>query len=109
MEKNNRNEKITKEIKEMAANFLIKENNRTSLITVTNCVVSNDGKKATVFITIMPQEKEQSALFFAKRNMGELREYIKKNTRIGNVPFINVEIDQGEKNRQKIDDLLRQK
>jgi ribosome-binding factor A len=102
-----RNEKVANNIKELAAQFLGRENNRTSLITVTSTTCSPDMKNATIFITVLPTSKENSALGFIKRKRGELREFLKKNMPIKIIPFLDVAIDQGEKNRQKIDELLR--
>jgi len=106
---NQRNLKIANNIKELAAQFLGKENNRTSLVTVTSCTTSPDLKQATIFITVFPETKEKPALEFIKRKLKELREFLKKNMPIKIIPFLSVEIDQGEKNRQKIDELLREK
>jgi ribosome-binding factor A len=105
----NRNEKVANQIKELSATFLGRENNRTSLLTVTACTVSPDLKRATIFITVLPDSKENDVLHFIQRNLGELREFLKKNMPIKIIPFLDVMIDQGEKNRQKIDELLREK
>ncbi|KKP85686.1 MAG: Ribosome-binding factor A [Candidatus Nomurabacteria bacterium GW2011_GWA1_35_8] len=102
-----RNEKVANLVKELGAQFLERENNNTSLITVTSCNVSPDLKRATIFITVLPDEKEKLALAFVKRKRGELRAFLKKNIQIKIIPFIDIQIDQGEKNRQKIDELLR--
>ncbi|MEK7563975.1 MAG: ribosome-binding factor A [Patescibacteria group bacterium] len=102
-----RNEKVTNKIKELAAEFLGRENNKTSLLTVTNASCSPDLKRATIFMTVLPTDKEKTALEFAKRKRPELREYLKKNMPVKIIPFIDIEIDQGEKNRQRIDELLR--
>lgn len=104
---NNRTQKVAKEIKELAAQFLGRENNKTSLITVTSATCSPDLKRATIFITVLPSSKEENALNFAKRKLGELREFLKKNMPVKIIPFLDVKIDLGEKNRQKIDELLR--
>ena len=104
-----RNEKVANYIKELAADFLGRENDRTSLITVTSTTCSPDLKRATIFITVFPTLKEKSALQFAKRKREELREFIKKNMTTKNIPFIDVAIDLGEKHRQKIDELLWEK
>ena len=104
----NRNEKIANFVKELSAQFLGQENNKTSLITVTSANCSPDMKKATIFITVLPVSKEHDALEFAKRKRPELREYLKKNMVTKIVPFIDIMIDKGEKNRQKIDELLRE-
>ena len=103
-----RNEKVANLIKELSAQFLERENNRTSLITVISCSTSPDLKRATVFITVLPNSKEHDAIDFAKRKRAELRTFLKKNMNTKVIPFIDIAIDQGEKNRQKIDELLRQ-
>lgn len=102
-----RQEKAANFIKELAAQFLELENNNTSLITVTGATCSPDLKQATVLITVFPEDKEKAALDFAKRRRSDLRDYIKKNMSTKSVPFVDIVIDQGEKNRQKIDELLR--
>lgn len=106
---NQRKDKVANFIKELTAEFLARETNRTSLITVTGADCSPDLKRATVLITVLPVEKEREALEFAKRKRGELREHLKKNMQTKNIPFIDIAIDLGEKHRQKIDELLREK
>lgn len=104
---NQRNEKVANQIKELAAQFLAREDNRTSLITVISVSCSPDLKRGTIFITVLPVDKENAALMFVKRNLKGLREYLQKSMSIKTIPFLDVAIDQGEKNRQKIDELLR--
>jgi len=102
-----RNEKVANQIKELAAQFLGRVDNRTSLITVTGATVSPDLKRSTIFITVLPDNKENAAFGFVKRQRKELREFLKNHLPIKTIPFLDVEIDMGEKNRQKIDELLR--
>lgn len=104
-----RKEKMANFIKEQTASFLARENNKTSLITVTGSDISPDFKRATVYITVLPESKENEALSFTKRKRAELREFLKKNMSTKVIPFIDIAIDLGEKNRQKIDELLREK
>lgn len=101
-----RGEKIKNNIKELAALYIEREAGPTSLITVTRVLLSPDNKKATILITVMPKDKEKAAYGFIKRNLGELRKNITKNLRINPIPFLDVQIDEGEKHRQKIDELL---
>ena len=100
-------EKVSNLIRELAAEFLGRENNKTSLISVTHATVSPDLKRGTIYITVLPDDKEKTALEFAKRKRPELREFLKKNMMTKMIPFIDIDIDKGEKNRQKIDELLR--
>ena len=102
-----RNEKVANLLKELSAQFLAREDNKTSLITITSTNVSPDLKRATVFMTVLPETKESEALSFVKRKRGELREHLKKNMTTKVIPFIDFDIDRGEKHRQKIDELLR--
>jgi len=104
-----RTDKFARSIKELAAQFLERESNRTSLLTVTGCSVSPDLKRATIFLTVFPEEKEKAALGFAKRQRSALRKTLKQKLRVKIIPFLEIEIDKGEKNRQKIDELLREK
>lgn len=101
-----RSEKLTSLLIRFAAEFLNRQSNGASLITVTNCSLSDDLKQATIYITVLPDDKEMDALNFAKRQRSELRDYLKDNIKIGTMPFIDIEIDRGEKHRQKIEDLL---
>lgn len=103
-----REEKIEERIAHTAAEFFAYESNRQSLITVTRASLSPDGAKATVFISVIPQSAEPSVISFARRNRTELREFMKKHLPIGRIPTLDVLIDEGEKNRQHVDDLLRE-
>lgn len=101
-----RQEKINKELREVVANFLESESNRTSLITVTGVDVSPDLKNAKIFITVLPESREATALDFCKRKRSEIKHAIKKKMNLKVIPFVDVEIDRGEKNRQRIHELL---
>lgn len=102
-----RGEKIANHIRELAALYIEKETSRTSLITVTGVILTPDNKHATILISVLPTEKENAAYGFLKRNLGELRAYIAKGLKVHPIPYLDVAIDEGEKNRQKIDELLR--
>ena len=82
------------------------ESNGTSLITVTSCNVSPDLKRGTIFITVLPDEKEHDALDFAKRKRGELRNYIKKKYADKSYSFYRYRNRPWRKNRQKLTNCL---
>lgn len=101
-----RQDKVANLLREIAGTFIQGESNKTSLITVTDCSVSRDMKRATVFLTVFPETKEKAALDFLKRKRSEFRDHLKSHMSSHTIPFIDFEIDRGEKNRQKIDSLL---
>lgn len=103
---NYKNEKIQNNIKEISANYIESISGITSLITVTRVILSDDRKRSVIMISVLPREKENAAYGFIKRNLGELRKEVSKKLKIRPVPFLDVKIDEGEKNRQKIDELL---
>ncbi|MFH0755566.1 MAG: ribosome-binding factor A [bacterium] len=98
-----KSERIIKIIKIIAAEFMQKKSNGTALITITNVKFSNDEKCANVLFTVLPENKEDAVLEFAKRIRTEFRQYIKKHSKLGRIPIFDFQIDLGEKHRQKID------
>lgn len=99
-------ERMQQIIKELASEFLSKESNRQSLVTVTNVIFSTRSKQATILISVLPDHKSTAALDFAKRKRAELRAFIKAKSRLSILPFLDIELDFGEKNRQRVDELV---
>ena len=104
-----RQEKAEGLIRDIAAEFLERESNQRSLITVTRASVSPDLKRATFYITVLPEEMEEHALDFAKRKRKELREFLKTRVKSRTLPFLDVEIDKAEKTRQRLEELKNDK
>mgnify|MGYP001600769632 CR=1 FL=1 len=102
-----RQTQISLEILAIAQDFFQRESSGASLIIVTRAEVSADMKHGTIFITVLPESKEEAAINFAKRMRSELRHYVMKRLPIKVNPFFEVEIDYGEKNRLHVDELLR--
>lgn len=101
-----RQEKVNNLMKKLSAEFFQNNSSPKSLITVTDFNISSDLKKGTVFITVLPEKFENEALSFAKRQRSDLREHLRSHTDLKALPYIDVRIDEGEKNRQKVDSLL---
>lgn len=99
--------KVSGELKNIAADFFERESNGASLITVTRCEISPDLRYCTIFISVLPESKEEAAIHFAKRMRPDLRTYVKKRFKAKVLPFFELELDYGEKNRQHIDELMR--
>ena len=100
-----KNEKIREAIHHAAAEFLKRESNRTSLITITNVVLKERGRGAVILFTVLPEDKEPEAIAFLKRQRSALRGYIAKRVRMQRLPLIDCAVDVGEKNRQTLDTL----
>ena len=102
-----KDEKIKEIIRELSAEFFSRQSNRTSLITITDVELRSRNSKAIILFTVMPEDQEAAALDFMHRQLTELREYIGTHVRMMRVPFLEVAIDKGEKNRQRMDELSR--
>jgi ribosome-binding factor A len=89
----------------LGARFLNLNSNTSSLLTVTRVEVSKDSKHATLYFTVFPEQFEKTALEFAKRKRSEFKQFVRDNSVIARIPHIDFEIDFGEKNRQRIDEL----
>lgn len=98
---------VSETIAHRAADFFARESNRRSLITVTRADISPDLKNILIFLSVLPESEEEQVLHFARRNRTDFREYLKKTTMLKMLPNVDFEIDYGEKNRQRIDDLTR--
>lgn len=100
-----RQEKIESLLAQKVGEFLSMEAGNMSLITVTRVAFNDKTKQATVFITVLPDSQEKTALAFAKRKSSDMREWIKERINMGSLPVFSFVIDIGEKNRQRVDDL----
>lgn len=103
-----RNEKIEEQVKEIAARIIERESNKTALITVTRVELFERGRKAMIYISVLPESGEESAINFLKRKRVDIRDEVKKYLNIRTIPFLDVEIDVGEKARRHIDELLKE-
>ncbi|HVS79797.1 MAG TPA: ribosome-binding factor A [Candidatus Paceibacterota bacterium] len=101
-------ERLAEQIRELAAEFISREASKQSLITVTSVRLYDDNRNATVFFTAYPESHEKTALEFLKRKRPDFKEYVKRNAPIGRIPFFDFEIDLGEKNRQRIEELSQE-
>jgi len=101
-----KNDRAISEVMQKASLFIQRESNGQSMVTVTNAIASSDFKNVTIFVTVFPVHKEEAAIDFLKRQRKEFKHFIKKETRLGRIPQFDFMIDEGEKSRQRIDELL---
>ncbi len=103
-----RDQKIGERIKEIAAVVIERESNKTALITITRVEVYDRGQKALIYISVMPENGEDSAINFLKRKRKDIRDAIKTHMNIRTIPFLDVAIDTGQKALHTIEALLKE-
>ncbi|HVV14885.1 MAG TPA: ribosome-binding factor A [Candidatus Paceibacterota bacterium] len=101
----NRHERLEAGLRDVAAEFMVREAGRGSLITITRAMLTEDNKHATIYMTVLPETAEENALSFANRNRTEMKDFFKTRIKGALPPDIVFEIDMGEKNRQRLDEL----
>ena len=97
--------RLAEYIREIAAEYLVREANHDSLITVTGVELSDKETRACILISVLPTEKEADALEFTQRKANDMRLYFMKKVKIRRAPRFYFAIDIGEKNRQRIDEI----
>ncbi|OGN03376.1 MAG: hypothetical protein A2655_00890 [Candidatus Yanofskybacteria bacterium RIFCSPHIGHO2_01_FULL_43_42] len=92
-------------LRELVSSYILKESSGSSLITVTEIILGYKNNRVTVCCTVLPQEKEKSAMEFLQRKRRDAEQFIRDNSRIYPTPLLIFKIDLGEKNRQKLDEI----
>ncbi len=103
-----RHDRAASLIKEVVATFIQHEANTNPMITVTHATVSPDYRRVTVYVTTIPDGREDDALIFLKRSASEMRGFVKKKTNLKIIPHLEFSYDYGEKHRQHIDEIARE-
>jgi ribosome-binding factor A len=102
-----RKEILIEHLKQAAAEWIERESNRTTMVTVTDAVLSQDKKRLKILFTVLPDDKEAQVLDFLSRRKRDFFEYVDTRLKVGRMPEISFAVDTGEKNRQRIDFLLK--
>ncbi|HWC58030.1 MAG TPA: ribosome-binding factor A [Candidatus Paceibacterota bacterium] len=98
---------LEERIKEILAPYIERESNRSALLTITRVTLSDRGKKALLYLSVLPETAEKDALGFLKRKRSTMRELLMEHLRIATIPFVDVTIDTGAKALHTIETLLR--
>ena len=104
---NDRHDRVASLFKEIAATYIQQEANTNPLITVTRATISPDYRRATIFFTTIPDDREEDALIFLKRNGSDIRRAIMKKSNVKVIPHLDFAVDRGERHRQHIDEVAR--
>jgi len=104
---NTKDAKLQELIRMLAAEYFSRESNRQSLITVTGVETYGHGAKAKLLISVLPVEQEETALKFVHRQLADFREHVMERARLMRIPYFEVAIDSGEKNRQRLDEIAK--
>ena len=91
-----RKERLISQIRQLAAEFLNRESNRLSLITITNIKLSDDYKHAIIEVSVLPDEQKIAALEFVNRKRGVLRSQLGSKMRLKRAPTVDFALSLSE-------------
>lgn len=106
--KEQKHNRIEEAIREAAGLYVAREGGTTSMITITRVQLDEKGRKAIIFYTCIPEDKEKAAFGFLKRSLGGIREFCQSRIKTHTIPFLDVMVDDGEKNFRHINELLKE-
>lgn len=99
--------KLREALRELAAEFFSRQSNRQSLITVTGVELLSRNRRARILMTVLPESREVAAMDFARRQLTDFKRFVEDRSRMARIPYFEVSIDKGEKNRQRLDEISR--
>jgi ribosome-binding factor A len=100
-------DRATELIAHEAAKFIAGESSGQSLITVTRALLSTNAEHVDIFFSVFPPSAKTAALSFLSRSGGHFRAHLAKHTKLHPIPSITFVLDEGELNRQRLDEISR--
>ncbi len=83
-----KDDRLISAIHAAAAEFINRESNRRSLVTVTAADLP-DEKHARIFISVFPRKDTRAAMDFLARQHGEFMSYLKRSVKLHVVPKVS--------------------
>ena len=102
-----RKSRVEEEVRKAVANYIEQESNRDALISVTRVTLGEKMNHGIVYISVLPESKEQAVIYFLTRNGSDVKKFLQKKIPYLRAMFLEYVIDTGEKNRLRIDELSR--
>ncbi len=103
-----RKARVEDEVRKAVANYIEQESNRDALISVTRVILADKMNNGTIYISVLPESKEQAVIFFLTRNGSAVKQFLRKKIPYLRSMFLEFIIDEGEKNRLRLDELSRE-
>ena len=78
-----------------------------ALVTVMEVACSRKMERAVVYLSVLPVHKSDAMLKIARENQARLQFLLLKKMHIRPMPRIHFEIDRGQDNAERVEELLR--
>lgn len=77
------------------------------LVTITKVEISPDLKIAKIFVSVLPENNQGSALEYLNKNINLIRNHLKPKIKFYTLPQLRFFIDEGEIKRREINEILK--
>ncbi|MDO8523619.1 MAG: ribosome-binding factor A [bacterium] len=84
-----KDDRVASAVHTAAAEFINRESNRRSLITVMRVTLSPDEKRAHVFVSVYPAKDTAAAMDFLSRQHDAFMTYLKKTVKLHLLPHVS--------------------
>lgn len=81
-------ERLAEALKKAASEFINRESNRRSMITVTKVGLDKRGTLVDIYVSVFPESGTQAATEFLNRNRDEFKRYLKQHISLRTVPRV---------------------
>src|SRR3989344_5481904 len=95
-----RDKRLASLIKRLAADFLERKVAEELILTVNRVALDEAGRQAKIYVTIFPDAAELAGIRAARRLRRPFQEFLKSQLRGHNTPYLDVLIDEEEKQRR---------
>ena len=84
-----KDDRLTAALHTAAAEFINRESNRRSLITVTSVEWPEGDKRARIFVSVFPASQTPAAMDFLSRQHDEFMAFLKKRVKLHMLPHVS--------------------
>ncbi len=102
-----RQEKMKSLLRRLVSEFLLRMDFKNQIISVMEVRISENLRFAKIFLSVYPEKESEKILESVKSKTGEIKKYLASKVKIKFMPEMEFKIDEGEKNRQRIEEILK--
>lgn len=100
-------ERLASLLRDTASSFVRFEVDPNAMVTVTRVELSSDSSMVKFFVSVFPEAKEVETVKLLNKKKKEMKEFLRKETRLNILPYVEFEVDKGAKLERKIEEILK--
>ncbi len=102
-----RQEKMESLLCRLVSEFFCRLNFKKHIVSVTRAKITENLKFAKIYVSIYPEKEARKIFEEIRSKTGEIKKYLATQLKNKFMPEVEFEMDESEKNRQKIEEILK--